>query len=161
MKRKWIVIFSLRDLYQEWRNTEVNGVLESDVYSNLEYTFLILLYIWGAGVAQSVGYGLGDRDSIPGKGRNFIHLATVSRRALRTTQPPIQYIPGALSLRVKRPDLRLWPRLIMSGAIHPLPPHVFIAWHLVKRKELILICLKCIIFLPLKWTVNKKLLIVR
>jgi hypothetical protein len=32
-----------------------------------------------------------------------IFLITASRTALRPTQPPIQWVPGALSLGVKRP----------------------------------------------------------
>jgi len=32
-----------------------------------------------------------------------IFLTTVSRTALETTQPPIQWVPGTLSLGVKRP----------------------------------------------------------
>jgi hypothetical protein len=62
-------------------------------------------------VAQSVqwlGYGLDNRGSIHARGTDFfsspLHLFTTSSRtALRPTQPPIQWVPGALSLRVKRP----------------------------------------------------------
>jgi len=49
--------------------------------------------------------GLDDRGSIPGKGNDEIILlfATASRPALRQTQPPIQWVPGAFTQGVKRP----------------------------------------------------------
>jgi hypothetical protein len=49
--------------------------------------------------------GLDDRGSrvrFPAGAGNFL-FTTVSRTALGPTQPPIQWIPGALSLGVKRP----------------------------------------------------------
>jgi hypothetical protein len=44
------------------------------------------------------------RDSSPGGGKNF-HLSKSSRPALGSAQPPIQWVPGALSPEVKRPGL--------------------------------------------------------
>jgi hypothetical protein len=38
----------------------------------------------------------------PGRVKNF-HFSMSSRLALGFTQPPIQWVPGALSLGVKRP----------------------------------------------------------
>jgi hypothetical protein len=55
-----------------------------------------------AGIA--LGYGLDDRvlgfDSRRGLG--IFLFSTASRPALGSTQPPIQWVPGALSLGVKR-----------------------------------------------------------
>jgi hypothetical protein len=54
-------------------------------------------------------------------------LTTASRPALGSTYPPIQWVPGALSLGVKwrgvKPNahLHLAPRPWMRGAIPPLP----------------------------------------
>jgi hypothetical protein len=48
------------------------------------------------------GYGLDSRGSIPGRGKISV-LSTATIPALGPTQPPIQWIPGALSLGVKRP----------------------------------------------------------
>jgi hypothetical protein len=42
------------------------------------------------------------RSSSPGRLKNFL-FSTSSRPALRPTQPPIQCVPEALSLRVKWP----------------------------------------------------------
>jgi len=55
----------------------------------------------GSSVIQWLGYGLDDQGSSP---------ATTSRSALGPTQPPTQWVPEDLSLRVKRPQ---------PGTIHP------------------------------------------
>jgi hypothetical protein len=55
------------------------------------------------GIATS--YGLDDRggrSSSPGRVNNFL-FSKSSRPALRSTQSPIQWVPGALSLGLKRP----------------------------------------------------------
>jgi hypothetical protein len=68
-------------------------------------------------------------------------FTTVSRTAVGPTQPPIQWVPGALSLGVKWPGreatthLHLVPRSRMRGAIPPLPHYVFVAWCLVKHRD--------------------------
>jgi hypothetical protein len=56
-------------------------------------------------VGKALGYGLDDRGSrIRFPAGLGIYLFTIaSRTALGPTQPPIQLIPGALSLGVKRP----------------------------------------------------------
>jgi hypothetical protein len=48
------------------------------------------------------GYGLDGRGSIPGRGKIFL-FSIASRPVLRPTQPPIKWVPGAISLGVKRP----------------------------------------------------------
>jgi hypothetical protein len=53
----------------------------------------------------ALGYGLDDRSSrvrFPAGARN-LSFTTASRTALEPTQPPIQWVPGDLSLGVKRP----------------------------------------------------------
>jgi hypothetical protein len=61
-----------------------------------------------ARVAQSeqyLGYELYDRPSIPDRDRKrFYYFATASRPALGPNQPPIKWLPGALSPAVKRPS---------------------------------------------------------
>jgi hypothetical protein len=62
-----------------------------------------------AGIAQSVwglGYGLEDRGSIPGKGEDGIFVSL--RHRVQTgygdhSPPPTQWVPGALTQRIKRP----------------------------------------------------------
>jgi hypothetical protein len=54
-------------------------------------------------VGIALGYELDDRGSrvqFPARARNF--FTTASRTALGPTQPPIQWVSGALSLGVKR-----------------------------------------------------------
>jgi hypothetical protein len=50
------------------------------------------------------GYGLEFRGSIPGGGKIFL-LSTTPKPNLELTQPPTQWVPGALSLGVKRQGL--------------------------------------------------------
>jgi hypothetical protein len=47
------------------------------------------------------------RDRSPGRVKNFL-FSTSSRPALGSTQPPIKWVPGALSLGVKRPGSWSW-----------------------------------------------------
>jgi hypothetical protein len=68
-------------------------------------------------VGTDLGYGLDDRGSsarFPA-GAGIFLFTTASRMVLRPTQPPIQWVPGALSLGVKRPG---------SEADHSLPTSV-------------------------------------
>jgi len=90
----------------------------------------ISVFRLGARVAQSewkLGYGLNNWDLTLGRvNMGFFLFTTVSRPVLGPTQPPVQWIPGALSLGVKRPGreadhLHLVPRSRMRGAIPPLP----------------------------------------
>jgi hypothetical protein len=63
------------------------------------------MYSRDSSVGIVLGYGLDDRGSrvrFPAGAWNFL-FDTASRNALGPTQPPIQWIPGALSLGVKRP----------------------------------------------------------
>jgi hypothetical protein len=44
----------------------------------------------------AIGYGLDDRSSSPGWVKNSL-ISMSSRAALRSTQPPIKWVPGAVS----------------------------------------------------------------
>jgi hypothetical protein len=71
------------------------------------------------------------RSSSPGRVKNFL-FSTSSRPALGSTQPPIQWVPGALSLGVKRPGREANHSLPTSAEVKkmwiytPTPPYTFI-----------------------------------
>jgi hypothetical protein len=77
---------------------------------------------------MALGYGMDD-------------LWFESRPILTPIQPPILGVPGALSLGIKRPGVKLTtnfhlvPRSRMRGAIRPLPQYTFMTWFLVKAQE--------------------------
>jgi hypothetical protein len=52
-----------------------------------------------ASVGIAMGYRLGGQVSILDRGKEFISFSIASRPAVRPTQPPIQWIPEALSPR--------------------------------------------------------------
>jgi hypothetical protein len=66
--------------------------------SLLIYYSQIILY---NAVGIATGWTKRDRSSSPGKVKNFL-FSTSSRQVLGPTQPPIQWISGALSPKVKR-----------------------------------------------------------
>jgi hypothetical protein len=65
-----------------------------------------------------MGYRLDDRGFESWQGMGIFLFTTASRPALGPTQLPIQWVPGALSLGVKRQT---------RGAIPPLPEDTFMA----------------------------------
>jgi hypothetical protein len=74
------------------------------VYTHI-YTHTHIYERRDSSVGIALGYGLDDRDSrvrfLAGLG--IFLFTTASRTALAPTQPPIQWVSGALSLGVKRP----------------------------------------------------------
>jgi hypothetical protein len=85
--------------------------------------------------------GLDDRVFESRQGLGISLSTTVSRPALEPTQPPIQGVPGALSLGIKWPvhkanhSLHLVPRSRMRGTIPPLHQYAFMAWCSIKAQE--------------------------
>jgi hypothetical protein len=79
------------------------------------FIFIICLFFWlraGRLRGQSLS---------PGRGKIFL-LFTSSRLVLGSIQPPIQWVLGALSLRVKlNTGYKLVLKLRVHGYIHPLP----------------------------------------
>jgi hypothetical protein len=70
------------------------------------------------------------------------NLTTMSRMALGPTQPPIQWVSGALSLRVKQlgceadhsPPSSAEVKECMELYLH-FPQYAFMAWCLVKHRD--------------------------
>jgi hypothetical protein len=98
----------------------------------------------GAGIAQ--WYSAGPRAVWSGfesrQGLGIFLFTTAFRLALGPTQPPTQWVPGALSLGVKWPGreayhahLHLVPRSRMHGAILPFPQCVFMALRSATNKN--------------------------
>jgi hypothetical protein len=48
------------------------------------------------------GYEPDNRGSVPGRDKRIFPLTSVSKPALRSTQPPVQWVPGVLSPGVNR-----------------------------------------------------------
>jgi hypothetical protein len=90
--------------------------------------FYLNMSRWRSIVGIVTGYGaerLRGRSSSPGRVKNFLFSAP-STPALGSAQPPIYWVPGALSLGVKRPRCEAdhSPPVVLrsrkSGSIHPL-----------------------------------------
>jgi hypothetical protein len=76
-----------------------------------------------------LGYGLDDRGSIPGRGNEAIFFVTVSIPTLGPINPRIQWVPGTLSLWLKRlgPETDRSPTLVpclRTRGAEPLPPNM-------------------------------------
>jgi hypothetical protein len=91
-----------------------------------------------------LGYGLDDRGSrfrFPAGGLGIFLFATVFRMAMGPTQPPIQWVAGALSLGVKRLRREAGHSPLSSAEVKnawsyiSTPQYVFMAWCLVKHKD--------------------------
>jgi hypothetical protein len=59
--------------------------------------------IWDSSVGIGTGYGLDVREFDFRQGQETFLYSTAFRPARELTQPPTQWIPGAISLEVKRP----------------------------------------------------------
>jgi hypothetical protein len=89
----------------------------------------------------ALGYGLVDLGFESRQGLGIFLLTTASRPALVPTQPPIQWVPGALSLGLE------WPvreadnstpssaKLKNAWSYTSTPQYAFMAWCLFKRKH--------------------------
>jgi hypothetical protein len=92
-------------------------------------------FIW----AMSWMFGVLEFDSRRELGSFLFIIA--SRPALGPTQPPIQWVPGALSLGVKRPGREADHSPPSSAEVKnawsytSTPQYVFMAWCLVKHRD--------------------------
>jgi hypothetical protein len=84
--------------------------------------YILFVCITTCKIFLMLGYELEDRGFDYSQGLGIFLYTTASRPALGLTQPPIQWVPGALSLGVKLiTSLHLVPRSRMRGAIPPAP----------------------------------------
>jgi hypothetical protein len=91
------------------------------------------------GIATVLRAGRSAFDARQGFGI-FLFATAVSRPALEYTQPPIQWILGSLSLRVKRPGRETDDSPPSGGAeaknvLSPPPQSPFMAWCFAKHKS--------------------------
>jgi hypothetical protein len=92
------------ELVMSLGNTWQSNVAMTNDYISLSAPCVFMSTLSSVGI--TLGYGLDDRgylgfDSRWGLG--IFLFVTLSRTALGPTQPPLQLVPGALSLEVKRP----------------------------------------------------------
>jgi hypothetical protein len=90
---------------------------------------------WYTHIYIATGYGLDDRGfgvPSPGRVKTFL-FSTLSRPALGSTQPPIQWVPGAPSPGVKRPKREAGHSSPTSAEVKKMwiytstPPYAFMA----------------------------------
>jgi hypothetical protein len=119
-------------------------------YINFTVTTLAL-HETGSSVSIVSGYGLDDRAievRSPAEAKGFFSLASVSRPGLGPTQPRVQWVPGVLSLGLKRGrGVTLTTHhhkcrgreLLVVGAVLPLSPSA--TWRVVGQLYLFKLCL--------------------
>jgi hypothetical protein len=74
-------------------------------YETTPFVFVIISYLESGKLSGIVfGYGLDDRGFESREEPEIFLFTTASRRAPWPIQPPIQWVPRALSLRVNRPE---------------------------------------------------------
>jgi hypothetical protein len=122
----------------------VDNFFSRGAYFVCEFTwFLPHFKSRDSSVGVALGYRLDDRDSrvrFPAAAGNF-SLHHRVQNGSGTPQPPIQWVPGALSLGYSGRGMKLTthihlvPRSRMRGAIPPLPQYAFMAWCLVKHRD--------------------------
>jgi hypothetical protein len=109
--------------------------------------------VWAGQLSIVSGYWLDDRAIeiwYPVEAKGFFLLSCVSRPALGSTQPPVQWVPGVLSPGLKRgrgvtltTQPHLVPRSRMSRSYTPLPPSAFVAysWTAFRTHNVEVVCL--------------------
>jgi hypothetical protein len=89
----------------------------------------------------ATGWTIGVLDFDSRWGLGIFLFATVSRTALGPTQPPTQWVPGALSLGIKRSGREADHSPQSSAEVKngwsytSTPQYVFMAWCLVKHRD--------------------------
>jgi hypothetical protein len=112
----------------------LHGLLRG--YKDNLYYFYHISRSWVSVIGIATGYGLDDREGVgvPSAGRvkNFL-FSTSSRPTLGSTQPPIQWVPEALSPGVKRQGREADHSPLTSANVKKMwsytstPPYAFMA----------------------------------
>jgi hypothetical protein len=92
------------------------------------------------GIALGYGLEIGFLGFDSRRGLEIFLFSTASRTALGPTQPPLQWVAGALSLGVKRPGRETdhsppsTAEVKNAWSYTSAPQYVFMAWCLVKHR---------------------------
>jgi hypothetical protein len=98
---------------------------------------VIVQSVWRSATGWTIGVLRFDSR----RGLGIYLFTTVSRTALGPTQPPIKWVPGTLSLGVKRPGHEADHSPPSSAEVKnawsytSTPQYVFMAWCLVKHRD--------------------------
>jgi hypothetical protein len=93
------------------------------------------------GIALGYGWTFGVLGFDSRLGLEIFLFTTASRTALGPTQPPIQWVPAAFSLGVKRPGREVdhlppsSAEVKNASSYTSTPQYVFMAWCLVKHRD--------------------------
>jgi hypothetical protein len=103
----------------------------------------LLIMSRDSSVSIATGYGLDDQMNgvrFP-VGLGVFLFDTMFRPALGPTQPPVRWVPGVLSLEVKRPEREADHSAPSSAEVKnawsytSIPQYAFMAWCLVKHGD--------------------------
>jgi hypothetical protein len=107
------------------------------------YLYAIVTYSrsWDSSVGIALGYGLDDRGFKSRQELGMFPFTTTSRPALGPTQSPVKWIPGSLSLGIKRPEHEADHSPPSSTEVKNVwsytstPQYAFMEWCSVKAQE--------------------------
>jgi hypothetical protein len=136
--RLWVIAFNAICAHKPFLLTSISVTEETDVQKHRKQFTGIFLFVekWSRG--SSVGIATRLRAGRPGfdsqQDLEIFLFPTVSRTALGPTQPPVPWVPGALSLGVKRPGREANHSPPSSAEVKNVwtytstPPYAFMAW---------------------------------
>jgi hypothetical protein len=79
------------------------GWSSAQIILTRSYSYFLLIKSCDSSVGWATGWTIGILDFDSQRGLGIFHFTIASRTALEPSQLPIQWVPGALSLEVKRP----------------------------------------------------------
>jgi hypothetical protein len=136
---------SVTQIQTHW--VALNVINEVSVARRRRWKYIVLCFILSScirsGTVITQWYSAGLRAGwsgiwVPAETENFSLYHRVQTSS-GPTQSPIQWVPGALSLRIKRPGIKLTTHLHLvlrsriRGTIPPFPQYTFIVWCSVEK----------------------------